>query len=218
MLLDLAKWEQRPSCLTTAAYEWCSAICENYSNLVDGRDLLFLSLEIAFRYLDPQIPTNLIHTEHHQSMVGIVFGSRDDEVIADLLHAWTSQDGCHRPPPSFDMCATHLVSLSILEPRWLEGVAWSPRIMTSLEGDQRWDKLESWMGIVWMVRPPGTGSATEADVLRVTLLLFHQRSGAIQKLERWMELWCEKHGKVAPESFRQVCKQARLEAAQRIGP
>ena len=90
--------------------------------------------------------------------------------------------------------------------------------MESLEGDQEWGKLECWMGIVWMVWPPETGSTTEEDVLRVTLLLFCQRPGAIQKLERWMERWSGRSGKDVSESFRRACEQARLEPARQVGP
>lgn len=114
MLRDLIKWKQRPSCLTTIAYELCSVICENYSGLKDGKQLLFRSLEIGFRHLDPQnYPTvaKLVHTEHHEHMANIVFESGDDEIIADLLHAWTSHGDSHKPPPSLDMCAKHLVGL-----------------------------------------------------------------------------------------------------------
>ena len=114
MLRDLTKWEQRPSCLTTMAYELCSVICENYSNLADGEELLFRSLEIGFRHLNPQddrIVAKLAHTEYHQHMVDIVFKSGHDEVIADLLHAWTSYTDHHSPLPSLDTCARHLVGL-----------------------------------------------------------------------------------------------------------
>ena len=66
----------------------------------------------------------------------------------------------------------HLVSLSISEPEWLEGVAWSPHTLKPLEGNQEWGKLEYWMGIVWMVWLLETCSTTEEDILCVTVLLF----------------------------------------------
>ena len=114
MLVDLAGWKQRPSCFTTMAYELCSAISENYSRLADGKELLFLSLQIGFRHLDPnnpRVPTKLTHTEHHQHMADIIFESADSEVIADLLHAWTSHSDSHEPFPSLAMCVRHLVGL-----------------------------------------------------------------------------------------------------------
>ena len=304
MLHDLAEWERRPSCLTTEAYKWCSVISRNYSDLVDGKNLLFLSLEIGFRQLDPkhpQIPAELTHTKHHRRMADIVFESGDEEVIADLLHARTSRSGSHKPPSSLNACARHIVGLRpssprlrrltiravgligyqrfaqvgmegffellnqlgagvedmdgnegwttflldtiqssedvqhlslpywelltellILESQRLEAVAWSPRIMASLEGNQEWDqergKLECWMGIVWMAWPPETGSTAEGEVRDATLSLFRQRPGAAQKLEEWMERWSERSGKAVPESFRQVCEQVRHEAAQQAGP
>ena len=89
--------------------------------------------------------------------------------------------------------------------------------MESLERDQEWGKLERWMGIIWMVWPPETGSTTEEEVRRVTLSLFCQRPGAIQKLERWMERWSARSGKAVSESFRRACEQARLETARQVG-
>ena len=114
MLRDLVRWEQRPGYLTPAAYEWCSVICENYPGLADGEALLFLSLEIGFHHLDPQHPqplAKLTHTEHHQPMVDIVFNSQDNEVIADLLHAWTSHNDSNEPPPLLDVYTRHLIGL-----------------------------------------------------------------------------------------------------------
>ena len=292
MLLDLSEWEQRPSCLTAAAYEWCSVICENYPSLVDGKNFLFLSLEIGFRHLDPQHPqplTKLTHTEHHQYMVDIVFDSQDEEVTADLLHAWTSRDDSNEPPSSLGVYARHLIGLrpssqrlrrlvlravgtigyqgfeqvgveeffklldhlqasvedmddkeswaallldtiqspddvpplphlyweslaelSVSESQRLEGVALSQRVVESLKSNREWDKLEAWMGIVWMVWPPKTGSTEE----KATLPLFRQRPGAIQKLEQWIERWGERRGETVPESFKQICERARREAAQ----
>ena len=96
------------------AYEWCSVVCKNYSSFWYGEDLLLLSLQIGFRHLNPeghQIRAQLIHTEHHQEMAANVFGSRDQEAIADLLYAWTSSSGSHGPYPSLSICAKYLVGL-----------------------------------------------------------------------------------------------------------
>ena len=300
MLLDLANWERRPSCLTTAAYEWCSVISEKYSNPEDGKNLLVLSLEIGFRQLDhklPQILTKLTHTEHHRRMADVVFESGNEEAIADLLHAWTPHSDSHEPPPSLKMYARHLVGLrpasprlrrlviravgligyqgfaqvegfftlldqlsagvedmdgnggqwaallldtiqspdniqhlpypywelltelSILESQHLEGVTRSPDVVKYLEGGGHgWDKLECWMGIVWMAWLPETGSTAEGEVRVATLSLFRQRTGAVQKLERWMERWSGRCGKVVPQSFQQTCEQARNDAVQQAGP
>ena len=92
MLLELAEWDNRPNCLRTMAYEWCSAICEAYEGLWNGGKLLFASLKVGFRGLDIQnyfAYQELVHTKHHRDMAKIVFNGGDDEVIADLLQAWT---------------------------------------------------------------------------------------------------------------------------------
>ena len=92
MLLELAKWENRPNWLRTMAYKWCSAICEEYQDLEDARELLFLSMKIGFRGLgvrDYFTDAGLVHTKQHRHMADIVFNSGNGEVIADLLQAWT---------------------------------------------------------------------------------------------------------------------------------
>ena len=114
MLVDLVGWEKRPSCLTTMAYELCSTISENYSSLADGKELLFLSLQIGFRHLNPNNPrvlAKLTHTVHHQHMTNVIFKSADDEIVADLLHAWTSHSNSHEPSPSLSVCARDLIGL-----------------------------------------------------------------------------------------------------------
>ena len=91
-LLELAKWDNRPDWLRTMAYEWCSAICERYQGVEDGKELLFTSLKISFRGLgvrDYFTDQGLVHTKHHRHMADIAFDSGDDEVIVDLLQAWT---------------------------------------------------------------------------------------------------------------------------------
>ena len=289
MLGDLAGWKRRPHSLTMMAYELCSAISENHSSLADGRRLLFLSLQIGFRHLDPQdprIPVELAHTSFHPWMVDIVFESGDDEVIADFLHAWTSHGDSHEPSPSLGLCAGHLIGLrpssrrlrrlviraveligpwefevgegeffrllnhlrvgvedmdkedpwvtllthviqhpegvrNLPHPYWellvelsLSGslqhgsIAWDPDIMTSLEGDQEWGKLECWTSIAWMLWPPEAGITTEADLGGVTLSLFRRRPDAILKLGRLAERWSEERCEGVPESFRRICDQA----------
>ena len=295
MLIDLAGWEQRPSRFTTMAYEWCSVMLENHSSLADGRrQALFLSLQIGFRHLDsedPQMTTELAHTEHHQHMVDVVFKSGDEEVIADLLHAWTSHSDFHQPFPSLGMCAGHIVglqpssrrlqrlvirSVELIGPRgfdeigvtefcrlldrlrvdvedmdredrWAnlltyiirrpegvrclshpywelliglslsgslqpEAVIWNPDITANLEGDQEWDKLECWVGVVWMLWPPETSTTTEAELGRVSLSLFRRRPGSVWKLgRRLVERWSKESPEGVPKSFRRICDQARRE-------
>ena len=87
--------------------------------------------------------------------------------------------------------------------------------MRSLEGDQEWDKLECWTGIVWMVWPLRISGSTEGDVQYMMLLLFHQRPGAIQKLRAWMDKWkSAEFRRIVPRNFQTICEQADLEAIQ----
>ena len=92
-------------------------------------------------------------------------------------------------------------------------------IMASLEKDQEWEKLECWMGIVWIVWPPQDGKTTEEynrEVEAVMLSLFYRRPSATQKLEQWMARGIKWHTHI-PESFRQICRQAHSRAAQQGG-
>ena len=109
-----------------------------------------------------------------------------------------------------------LVELAILGSPWPEssGIAYRPRITTLLTAAQEWDKLECWMGAVWVAWPPGAGGTTEEDLDLLMVLLFRQRPGALQKLEQWMEQWSQRNSKDIPESLRRVCERA-YEAAQR---
>jgi hypothetical protein len=83
-----------------------------------------------------------------------------------------------------------LVELEISLSVWPgEEIAYNPQTITFLTEAQEWSKLEYWMGIVWMVWPPGSGGITEEDLDHSMLLLCRQRLGAVQKLEQWMERW-----------------------------
>ena len=107
-----------------------------------------------------------------------------------------------------------LVELAILFPPSLKGGStYSPWLTAFLAEAQEWEKLECWMGIVWIVWPPEASGMTEEDLDRLTLLLFCYRPGAFQKLEKWVERWSQESGKDAPESFRRICKKAQ-EVAQ----
>ena len=294
---DLIKMETRPERLANIAYKWCSGMYEIHQGFEGWEELLFNFLEIGFRHLNPHNPyiePPLVHTEHHQGLVDIVFKSQKSEAIGDLLHAWTTEPG---PPHTLlRLCTGYLVGLhnlapfssrlqqliirsveligckgfegvgverfvellnhlhvtvkdtnnphrlakllvetlqtsegvqrlsyrywellvelTILLPKWERyGLAYSPQITTFLTEAQEWSKLECWMGIIWMVWPRGAGVAEE-DLNRLMLLLFRQRPGAFQKLEKWMEQWGQKNDEDIPESFQRICKQAQ-EAAQR---
>jgi len=116
VLHDLVDLETRPMCLTEIAYDWCSAICESRQSLSDQEFLLFTSLEVGFRHLDPQnrdtVPT-LTHTEHHLEMIDIVLKSQNSDAIADLLCSWIIGYSLHIPR---NTCAERLVCLHNLVP------------------------------------------------------------------------------------------------------
>ena len=120
ILQDLTRLETRPGYLTEIAYGWCSVICENRRSLRDWGSLLLACLEVGFRHLDlqsPSIKATLSHTEHHRKLVDVVFKSRKNEVIGDLLHAWTT--GGYFFVPAYGLlgsCTEHLVGLHNLVP------------------------------------------------------------------------------------------------------
>ena len=273
-------------------YEWCSVMWENHQNPTDDvDDQLLLSLEIGFRNLDPGSPltdVKLVHTEHHQRLADVVFERADDEVIADLLHAWTSTSDSHGPPTWFETCARHFIELRSPSPRlrrfiirsvgligyngfeqvgvagfarllddlgvgvedidaradwtlllldiaqssqgtqhlsllyWellaelvildsplVQGRPYAPQTVTSLRDAQEWDKLECWIGVVWILWPPGAGGAAEGDLEHVMVTLSRQRPDAISKLEQRVKRWSGEHSGDLSESFRGICKLAR---------
>ena len=122
-----------------------------------------------------------------------------------LLDTIQSPEGIrHLSHPYWGM----LIELLILESRSLGGVTWSPCIAASLEGDQGWDRLECWVGVVWMVWPPEVGGAAWEEVGHAMLSLFRQRPAAIPKLEEWIGRWSVNHGQAVPEEFQRICEQA----------
>ena len=108
--------------LTEMAYKWCSAVCENHSILQDiwGMGVVpRLSLKIGFHSPNPKnrwIEAGLTHTEHHQELARIIFGSWDSEAVTDLLYAWTSESGSHEPYPPLRTCAGYLINFHYFHP------------------------------------------------------------------------------------------------------
>ena len=87
------------------------------------------------------------------------------------------------------------------------------KIPKTLIDAQEWDKLECWIGVVWMFSE--SARITEEDLEHSTLLLFRQRPGAPQRLEQWMERWSKQHRlRHVPESFQRILAQAH-ETVQR---
>jgi len=120
VLDDLIKLETRPQLLTRMTYEWCSMICENRESFEDWERPLLVCLEIGFRHLDfrtESIEAWLAHTEHHRGLVDVVFKTQGSEVIADLLHAWTTRNASYEYEVELlGSCAGHLVGLYHLGP------------------------------------------------------------------------------------------------------
>ena len=98
-----------------------------------------------------------------------------------------------------------LVELTILRSWWPRGHTYNPQVTVSLLEAREWDKLECWMGVVWMAWPPQIDAKT-GDVERAMILLLRQRPGAVQKLTQWMKQWSEGYEEV-PEVFQRICKQ-----------
>jgi len=90
------------------------------------------------------------------------------------------------------------------------------KIITSLVEAKEWNKLECWMGIVWMLLPEGLDPG-EGDLDHSMTLLFCQQPRAVQKLEQWMERWSQGARRDVPKLFKQAHERAH-EAAQRGGP
>ena len=108
-----------------------------------------------------------------------------------------------------------LVELAVsTQQPWLK-VIYSPKITKSLVEAQEWGKLESWVGIVWMLSR-GVEWRTEEDLENPMLLLFRQRPGAAQKLEKWIERWSRQGKQDILESFKQTCKRAHEAAQQQV--
>jgi len=101
---------------------------------------------------------------------------------------------------------------------WSEALTfkpYNPQTIISLEMAKEWQKLECWLGVIWMVWPPEGGKTIEEDLKHAMLLLSHQQPSAIQKLEGWVEKWNEVWSqKNIPKSFQKICRQVNLEVTQ----
>ena len=94
---------------------------------------------------------------------------------------------------------------------------YNPDVMVALEGSEEWDKLKCWIGVVWMMWPPGGGMTTEEELKHVMVSLSQQKPEAIQELEKQMERWIGWGWVDIPKSFQQICKQAHDNTAQQFG-
>ena len=133
----------------------------------------------------------------------------DPEITSDLLllGAFQSPEGVRH---LVLQCWKSLVEVGILFPWRLSG-GYNSYVTTSLLDEQEWDKLECWIGVVWMTWPPETDDVNE-DLRCAMVSLFRKRPGTIRKLTEWLERWSKECNKPAPVSFHQTCEQAREEA------
>jgi len=88
--------------------------------------------------------------------------------------------------------------------------------MKSFEEAEDWERLEVWVGMMWILELPEEGIEVE-EVERATRTLFCKRPGAFQTVEEWVlgaseenSLYVQ-HGDI----FRMVCDEARKEAGRK---
>lgn len=130
-----------------------------------------------------------------------------NEWTSILLKAIQSSEGVPR-------LAVHswelLAELTTEYSRTLEDrTTYSPLVTASLLDAKEWDKLECWIGVLWMAWPSETNDMT-GDLRHAADTLFGQRPGAVQKLSRWMERWSEDTGKAIPTSFQRLREEMQL--------
>ena len=96
--------------------------------------------------------------------------------------------------------------VELIPQTWGVGAAYNPQVVASLLDGEEWDKLECWIGVIWMAWPPETDEMVE-DLRRVMVSLFRQRPGAAEKLKGWMEQWSQNERRDVPESFQRACEE-----------
>ena len=111
-----------------------------------------------------------------------------------------------------------LVEFVVSTPHVVTG-EFNPHLMTSLEDTEEWDKLECWMGFIWIMWSLGAEMdedlETDEKLEHVTLSLFQQRPGAVQKLEQWVgRLYY--HFRQQSKSFQQMFDEVYPNAAQQV--
>ena len=140
-----------------------------------------------------------------------------------LLDVIRSPVGIQRLPDRYwELLVELVVSASR---RWGFGVPDMLKIARSLIEAEEWDKLERWIGIVWMspkseeITKEGMSSVsegiTEEDLGHSTLLLFRHRPGAAQRLEQLIERWSREWEEDIPGWIQSRLTLTR-EALQRI--
>ena len=85
---------------------------------------------------------------------------------------------------------------------------WDTEIIGSLEADGEWEKLEFWLGALWITPPPEDSDPSLInEIVRVTAVLFEQEPTAVRKLRGWVERSAGgSFGRVHADEFLRVCK------------
>ena len=108
---------------------------------------------------------------------------------------------------TWELSAELATTTPFWSPRLRERIpTYTPQVMALLLETREWNKLECWIGVVWMVWRPETDAAME-DIEHAMISLFRQRPGAVQKLTQWMERWSEFPRNKVPEAFQRISKQ-----------
>ena len=110
-----------------------------------------------------------------------------------------------------------LGDLILASPKTLSAKVGQTELMKSLEEAQDWEKLETWMLVVWCSNFGfGFGPIPVQDIEQATLMLFRQWPSAIPKLENLLEDRTD--WTISPPIFtthkdvlRRICNQARAE-------
>lgn len=85
--------------------------------------------------------------------------------------------------------------------------------MRSFEEAGDWERLEVWIGMMWILELPGDG-VHAGEVERATRTLFHNRPNALQVVEGWVLGASEDEDSLYArheDTFRAVCDQTREE-------
>ena len=130
-----------------------------------------------------------------------------------LLDSIQSPDGIQHVPHQYWEL---LVEIVVLAPDAVTG-EFNPHLMTSLEDAKEWDKLECWMGFIWVMWSLGAEMVedleTDGKLEHMALSLFQQRPGAVQKLEQWV-VRLYYHSRQQSKSFQQMFDEVYPNAGQ----
>ena len=86
-----------------------------------------------------------------------------------------------------------------------EDFIYDPQVTDILLGAQEWDKLECWVGVIWVLWPPEIDN-TQGDLVRAMVSLLRRRPGAAQKVAGWMIRFSGESRGDVPTSFLQVLR------------